>query len=206
MHLGQPRCLPTTEHTSDRFWHYLAIALYHWCAHKFYLHMTMSCGSWWNHHVAHTWHSVLCLITVLTIQKASNNLPSQHQVLKTFLKTLISFVLSDPLTSHFILLLLHLTLHFSQPSSPSTLSLPLWLSSILALPPLYLLFCCWLNFCSLCSLHIVPHLYYLFLRLLAVMLGDYYYSPHYCTLRASKGLPLWSSPCSPAAYDHSHAL
>ena len=24
---------------------YLAVALYHWCAHKFYLHMTMSCGS-----------------------------------------------------------------------------------------------------------------------------------------------------------------
>ena len=42
-----------------------------------------------------------------------------------------------------------------------------------------------LDFCSLSSLHIVPHLYYL-LRLLAVALGDYHYSPHYCTLRASK--------------------
>ena len=63
---------------------YLAVALYHWCAHKFYLHMTMSCGSQQSCRIAHTWHSALYLITVLTIWKASNNLPSQLQILKTF--------------------------------------------------------------------------------------------------------------------------
>ena len=41
----------------------------------FYLQMTMSCNSWWNHHIACTWHSVLYLITVLTVWKASSSSP-----------------------------------------------------------------------------------------------------------------------------------
>ena len=92
---------------------HLAIALYHWCAHKFYLHMTMSCSSWQNRHVACAWHSILYLIAVLTIWKASNNLPSQLQVLKAFLTNSISFILSNPLTPCFTLLLSRLTLHFT---------------------------------------------------------------------------------------------
>ena len=147
---------------------YLAIALYCWCTHKFYLHMTMSCGSWWNRRIACAWHSVLYLIAVLTIQKESNNLPSRLQVLKTFSTTSIGFILSDPLTPHFTLLSSHLTLCTVCP--------------VLSLHPFNLIkfslcilltyhSCHQLNFHSLDSLCIVPHLHYL-LRLLTVVLGD----------------------------------
>ena len=49
-------------------------------------------------------------------------------------------VLSNLLTLHFVPLSPCLALHFMQPSLPSTFSSPLWLSSILALAPLYLSF------------------------------------------------------------------
>ena len=147
----------------------------------------MSCGSWWNHHIAHTWHSILYLIAVLTVWKASNSLPSQLLVLKTSLKTSISFALSNPLTSHFVLLSPHLTLCFVQPSSPCIFSLPFDLVVFSFLLSHSYCSCHWLNFHSLRSSCIVPYFCYLLLRLLTVALGDYYYSPQYHTLRASKG-------------------
>ena len=75
---------------------------------QFYLQMTMSCGSWWNHHVAHTWHRVLYSITVLTVQKASNSFPSQLQVWEPLSENFDKF---RPLQST------HLTLH----TPPTTL-------------------------------------------------------------------------------------
>ena len=131
-HLTHPVAGMTSHMTHRAVWLssqaaslYSAVALYHWCAHKFYLHMTMSCSSWWNHHIAHVWHSVLYLTAVLTIQKASNNLPSQLQVLKTFLTISISFALSDSLTPCFAFLSSRLALHFTQPSSHCASFLPL---------------------------------------------------------------------------------
>ena len=105
---------------------------------QFYLQITMPCGSWWNCHVACVWHSILYLITVLTIWKASISFPSRLQVWKPLWKTSISFVLSDLLASHFVLLSPSFTLCFVQCSSPCALPSPLWLCSLFVSPPSYL--------------------------------------------------------------------
>ena len=56
--------------------------------------------------------------------------------------------------------------------------------------------CCLLNFCSLGSSRIVLHFATFFWELLTVALGDYYYSPQYHTLRASKGFHSdWAPLC-----------
>ena len=152
---------------------------------QFYLQMAMSCSSQQNCRVAHAWHSVLYLNTVLTIWKESNSFPSQLQVLKTSLKTSISFILSVPLTSHFALLLPH----FVQCNAvhPALSLCPFdFIVFSFHLPRTYHS-CHLLNLHSLSSSCIILHFCYLLLRLLAVTLGDYYYSPQYCTLGASKG-------------------
>ena len=79
----------------------------------FYLQMTMSCGSRRNCCIAHMWHSILYLIPVLTIQKASSILPLNFKSKSLPLKTSTSFVFSNPLALHFVLLLPHFTPHTS---------------------------------------------------------------------------------------------
>ena len=143
---------------------YLAVALYHWCAHKFYLHMTMSCGSQQNLRIAHAWHSALYLITVLTIQKATIY-PLISWSLKTFPTK--SFILSDPLTLHSS----HHNSHFSSCSAVCpAFSLHLFNLIVFSLCVLLTHHSYHqLNFRSLNSSCTVSHLHYL-LRLLTVTL------------------------------------
>ena len=53
----------------------------------FYLQMTMSCGAQQNCHDSHAWHSVLYLITVLTIWKASRSFPLSSKLKASFWKS-----------------------------------------------------------------------------------------------------------------------
>ena len=169
----------------------------------FYLQMTMSCGSWWNLHIAHVWHSILYLIPVLTIQKESSILPLNFKSKSLPLKTSTSFVFSNPLALHFVLLLLHFAPHTFHLTLHNTVH------PVLSLCPFdYVVFsfcllhtycfCHLLNLHSLSSLHIILHFCYFLLRLLAVMLGDYYYSPQYRTLWASKGFHSDQAPLHPS--------
>ena len=72
----------------------------------FYLQMTMSCRSQQFHHDAHAHHSILYLITVLTIQKTSRSFPLSSK-LKALSENLDKLLLLQP--AH---LMLH-TLHFA---------------------------------------------------------------------------------------------
>ena len=76
----------------------------------FYLQMTMSCSSWQNCCIACAWHSVLYLVPVLTVQKASSILPLNFKSKSLSLKALTS--------SHFAYCP-------TQHSSPCAPSLPL---------------------------------------------------------------------------------
>ena len=87
--------------------------------HIFYLQMTMSCISWWNHCNAHTHHSNLYLITVLTAQKTSRSFPLSSK-LTVLSKNLDKLLLLQPThlalnNSLFALHLLHFALHIELP-------------------------------------------------------------------------------------------
>ena len=109
------------------------------CAH-FYLQMTMSCSLWENDHIAHMWHSILYLIGVLTLWKASNILPLNSKSKSLPLKNLDKFHL---------LQLTHLALHTPLAAlctSPCAMQFALrslftlWLCSLSISPPSYLSF------------------------------------------------------------------
>ena len=128
------------------------------------------------------WHSILYLIPVLTIQKASSILPLNFKSKSLSLNTSTSFVFSNLLALHFVLLSPHFAPHTSHLALCNAVRLVLSLCPFDCVVFLFCLlhtycFCHLLNLHSLSSLHILPHFCYFLLRLFAVTLGDYYYSP-----------------------------
>ena len=121
---------------------------------QFYLQMTMSCGSWQNCHIAHTWHSILYLITVLTVQKASNSFPTQLQVWKSLSENLDKFC---PLQSACLALCTLLTvLHTSPCATQFTLHSPFAFDCVVfSFHLLHTYHCC--HLLNLGSSHIILH-------------------------------------------------